>query len=445
MGDINYMKIMKFVFDNYIFKNNVLSLNYSFDNGMKFEEIIEFPTDKKFTKEELEALDNVFKYIHLAAGISYYKLFCPKEIEIKTFNLSKEEAKFFDNFYYNGLGEFACKNNIYGLTINFPYSDVINKPNPINLKNNYFIPIGGGKDSIVTLEILKKYKKNILVGSVGLVKPIEDTIKISGCRSIHPIRKISPNLLELNKKLDEIGGYNGHVPISGILAFIMAACSIIYGFDTILMSNERSANIGNKVFDGRIVNHQWSKSFEFEKEINSFFKKYVLQNLEYVSFLRPLSELYIAKIFSGLKQYHPVFTSCNKNFRIENRLNHWCCDCDKCRFVFLILAIFMNKNDLIKIFGKNLLNDDSQLIGYKELCGLENYKPFECVGEIEESVYAIQHIDDSFKNDFVVKSLYPVLKDKKIDEDFFDFDDNNLLNEELFNILKEYIYKNIIK
>ena len=429
---------MKFIFDKYSFENNILNLHYSYDNGINFVETIEFPNKKSFSVEELKALDNVFKYIHIVAGISYFKLFCPDKLEVKTFDLSKEEADFFNDFYYNGLGEFVCKNNIKGLKINFPYKkNISNCADGIKLKNNYLVPIGGGKDSIVTLEILKKYKQNILTCSVGVAKPILDTIKISGCKSFHATRTISPNLLELNKKLQEIGGYNGHVPITGILAFIMAACSIIYGFNTILISNERSANVGNREFDGRIVNHQWSKSFEFEKKINNFFKKYVLKNLEYVSFLRPLSELHIAKLFAGLKQYHQVFTSCNKNFKIENRLNHWCCNCDKCRFVFLILAVFLNKNDLIKIFGKDLLDDKNQLLGYEELCGIKNYKPFECVGEIDESIYALLHVDKSFESDFVVRSLRSSLKNS--DKQFFDLSPDHLLNNELFDILKDYV------
>lgn len=431
---------MKFIFDKYNFKNNILSLYYSFDNGIDFIETIEFPTTKQFTELELQALDNVFKYIHLACGISYYKLFCPENIEIKTFTLSKKEADFFNSFYYNGLGEFVCKNNILNLKINFPYDEnVKNKAINIDLQDNILIPIGGGKDSTTTLEIIKSAidKNKIITCSIGLAKPITESIEISGCKSFHPIRTISKNLLELNKKLDEIGGYNGHVPISGILAFIMTACSIIYDFNTILMSNERSANVGNREFDGRIVNHQWSKSFEFEKSINSFIKEFVLTQLEYVSFLRPLSELHIARLFSKLEKYHPVFTSCNKNFKIENRLNHWCCDCDKCRFVFLILAVFLNKEKMVKIFGKNLLDDKTQLQGYKELCGLDNYKPFECVGEIEECIYSIKHIDKSFENDFVIKSLSPLLPEVNID--FFDLSKEHLLNENLFNILKNYV------
>lgn len=456
-------KYNTFIFETYTFERETktLLLEYSFDGELFFEEKIEFPTENKITDEELACLNNIFRYIHIVAGISYYKLFVPSKIEIKTFDLDEKQAKFFNDFYFNGLGEFAFKNNILDIKerINFPYNHNIDNSSPkeanFHLRNKIVIPIGGGKDSTTTLNIIKKFYKNedILLCSVGRAKPIDETIALSGCKSFHPIRTISKNLIELNKKLDEIGGYNGHVPISGILAFIVCAGAVIYGYDNVLMSNERSANVGNTEFAGTTVNHQWSKSFEFEKNVNNFFKEYMLKDFNYFSFLRPLSEIHIAKLFSRYKEYFPVFTSCNKNFKIENRLDHWCCDCDKCRFVFLILAVFLKKDELIKIFGKDLLNEESQISGYRDLCGLDNYKPFECVGEIEESVYSILNIDESFKNDLIVKKLTLDL-DKKYSKDYikelekklFSIEkDNNLLGEKFFHYLEEDIKDDLIK
>lgn len=447
-----------FIFDSYEFdeKSKILLLKYSFDDEIFFEEKIEFPTKKLLNATELKILNNIFKYLHLAAGISYYKLYIPYNIKIKNFDLNKEQALFFNSFYFNGLGEFSCKNNITDLKkrINFPYKEYKKNNTKNNEENNEInfnlnhkiaIPIGGGKDSVTTLNIIKKYKntEDILTCSVGIAKPIEEIIKISCCKSFHPIRTISENLIQFNKQLDKCNAYNGHVPISGILAFILCASAIIYDYDTVLMSNERSANIGNRKFGNIVVNHQWSKSFEFEKNFNYFSKKYLLKNFNYFSFLRPMSEIYIAKIFSKFEEYHHVFTSCNKNFKIKNRLDHWCCDCDKCRFVFLILAVFLDKNKLINIFGKNLLEDENQLNGYLELCGLQNHKPFECVGEIEESVYSILNIDKSFENDFIVKEIKKQLHNytksdiKNLHKKLFTLHTkNHLLNKEFFNYLK---------
>lgn len=435
----------RFIFESYSFdeRKKILNLKYSYDNELFFNEIIEFPTNKILNSNEILGLDNIFKYLHIVSGISYYKLFIPEQIEIKTFKLSKDEADFFNFFYLNGLGEFRFKNNIMGLKnrISFPYIDgIINYPSDLKLKNRMVIPIGGGKDSITTLEILKKHYNNLLLCSVGYAKPIQDVINISGLNNFRINRTISKQLLELNDQLYNIDGYNGHIPVSGIMAFIFCAASIIYDFNTVLMSNERSANTGNIEFDGIIVNHQWSKSFEFEKYVNNFFKKYVLKNFDYISFLRPISEIHIAKLFSEFKKYHKIFVSCNKNYKIKNRLEKWCCKCDKCRFVYLILSVFLKKNELINIFGQDLLNDDKQIDGFRKLCGLVSYKPFECVGEIEESIYAILNTHDSFKDDIIVKKLKTELSDFlsiNLKNKLFTLSNEHLLDKKLYGILEE--------
>lgn len=439
------MKYKSFIFDSYEFDidQKILKLKYSFDNKLNFTEEILFPSKKKLNNNEILALNNVFRYLHIIAGISYYKLFLPENIKINTFELSKEEAKFFNYFYINGLGEFSYRNNIIGLDklINFPYKENIkNTSSTIKLNRKNAVPVGGGKDSIVSIELLKQLNEDIILCSVNTAKPIEDTIKIANLNYFQVERKISPNIFEINKDLEKYGAYNGHVPITGILAFILCACSIIYNFDTIFISNERSANIGNVEFDNRLINHQWSKSYDFEKNVNEFFKKFVLENFNYVSFLRPLSEYNIAKIFLKFDKYYNVFASCNKAYKINNKLETWCCNCDKCRFVFLILSNFLEKEKLTKIFGKDLLDDKKQLKGFKELVGLENFKPFECVGEIEESVCSILNINETFNNDYIVKEIKPILSKKhdaeKLKEKYLSLSNIHNLNDKYFSFLK---------
>ncbi|MDR2777907.1 MAG: hypothetical protein LBB13_00155 [Rickettsiales bacterium] len=438
-----------FIFDSYRFDTatKILSLKYSYDNELFFEETIEFPLERRLNVDELEVLDIIFRYLHLSAGISYYKLFLPYAMEIRTTELDSAQADFFNTLYRKGLGEFSYRNGIVDLEdrIKFPVSGNTGKRSNLDfeLAKRFVIPIGGGKDSIVTLEALKRHRENIVLCSTEKVRAVISTIEISGCKNyFHPKRTISGQLLELNKKLDKIDGYNGHIPIGGIIAFILVASSVIYGFDTILMSNERSANIGNILFNGTIVNHQWSKSFEFERSMNSFIKKYILKNLNYISFLRPLSEIHIVKIFTGLEKYHRAFVSCNKNFRIENRIERWCCNCDKCRFIFLAMAVFMDKNRLVNIFGTNILAVENQLDGFLELCGLKNYRPFECVGEIEESVYAMLNVHESFRNDFISRKTQNLLADystKNLENRLFTPTSEHLLSSDLFSLLEEII------
>ncbi|HSQ97830.1 MAG TPA: hypothetical protein VLL98_03880, partial [Rickettsiales bacterium] len=308
----------------------------------------------------------------------------------------------------------------------------------IKLENNIIVPIGGGKDSVVSLEMLKKLpNKKLYTFSVNTAEPIKNCIELSDCENILVKRVISPLLIELNNDIEKYHGYNGHVPITSIIAFISVCAGIIYNCNTTVISNEKSSNIGNTMHTGLEVNHQWSKSFEAEKMIHDFIKKYITTEFNYFSLIRPMSELQIAQAFSKIGKYDNVFSSCNKNFKIvkNEKPKRWCCDCDKCRFVFLIFAPFIKKEKLIEIFGENLLNDKKQLDGYLELVGLSKIKPFECVGEIEESALALLMLKKTeFANDLVVKEILPQIEKKynfdELNKKYFILDfENTLLNE----------------
>jgi len=364
------------------------SLRYAVGD-ISFEERLVFvDAPSELSPAQLEAVNHCLYYLHIAAGVSYYKAFLPPRIKVETRPMSKLAAGFFNNFYLKGLGEFAYLNNLdLRNRIHFPYnSDAAPDPAELTLPRVTGVPVGGGKDSSVTLESLKRHKEPIMTLSVGYHRSIDDTAAVADVPLVHIKRLLSPNLFELNKQ----GALNGHVPVTGILSFIFVIAAVLYGFDTVAMSNERSANIGNLDIDGFKVNHQWSKSEEFEVAFAELLKTEMLPSLQYFSFLRPLSELSIAKIFSELTDYHGSFTSCNKAFRINDRMDaRWCGDCDKCRFVFLILAPFLSREALVGIFGSDLLQDKDQLSSFRELLGIQGQKPFECVGEIEESIAAL--------------------------------------------------------
>jgi len=436
-------------------EDNVLKLYYKIDNNLEFIEEINFNPNKiklrELNLDEKKALDLAFKYLHLVAGVSYYKLLLPDIIKIDTISLTKDQKEFFDKLYLKGLGEFACRNNIdLREKINFPYDDMVkNESSKINLNDDFIVPIGGGKDSMVTLELLKQNVKNKLnTFCVNNLGPIKDCCEMANCDNIYVTRKISPLLLEINKDLVKFGAFNGHVPITSIIIFISVCAGIIYNCNTTVISSENSANVGNLIFNGMTVNHQWSKSFEAELMINNFIQKYVVMNFNYFSLLRPFSELQIAKMFAKIGKYNKVFSSCNKNFKISKIANQkrWCNDCDKCRFVFLIFAPFIKKDELIEIFGENLLSEDKQYEGYKELTGLTGYKPFECVGEIEECIVAFSLLEKTeFKDDLIVVKIireinerFTSKKIKELEKKYFTFHfENTLLPKEIEESIKQ--------
>nr|VFJ47050.1 MAG: hypothetical protein BECKDK2373B_GA0170837_101534 [Candidatus Kentron sp. DK] len=429
-------RVEKFCFEGYEYDeaNHLARLSYAFamDSGSEitFTETFEFTDAGPLTSDgQRNALDRALRFLHIAAGVSYYKAAAPGIIEIKGAPLLAEEAAFFEKLYRNGLAEFAYVNRLdLWERIRFPFATTDccqGEPStPIERREiidypwhrGIVVPLGGGKDSLVTMEIMKRAAIPIRLFHVGGNNTngiIERIIEASNPEAIRIKRTLSRNLLDLNKN----GAYNGHVPISAIIAFVSLAAGILYGFDTVLISNERSANVGSFVGNGvigggngtgRRINHQYSKSFEFERDFRALVRQNVIEGFHYYSFLRPLSELMIGRIFSEFRDYHDLFVSCNRAFSLHGKhKKEWCCDCPKCRFVFLSLAPFFEKKRLVGIFGKNMLDDPGQRKGFLELMGIGGSKPFDCVGEETESVAAMMLLRDKpeWKDDGIVKGF----------------------------------------
>jgi len=398
----------EFVCEAYRFdlETGALSLHYKFDDALRFEERIVFPrVDRTLSAVEDEALERIFRMLLLACGVSYYKAYAPDRIRCTAFPVDPATAAFFTEFYVKGLGEYAWRNAVNLAGRVHIVTDAVESASAVQveLPRRTCVPVGGGKDSIVTVECLKQAGEPLVLFSLGNAAPIDATIRQSGLPFIRVTRSLDRRLLELNAA----GALNGHVPITGILSMIVLACAIIVGFDAIAMSNEHSASqptVGD-------VNHQYSKSFDFEQGVRRYLEAHVATGITYFSFLRPLSEVAIARRFARQDAYLPVFMSCNTAFRQapERRSTNWCCDCPKCRFVFLALAPFIDKPRLVATFGRDMLNDPSQMEGFAELCGLRAHKPFECVGEIEESATTLRHLQDmaAWRDAPVVRALAP--------------------------------------
>ncbi len=349
-------------------------------------------------KVDKRLLDSLVFNIGMIELVSYWKAFCPKNVVIKCGTLSEEQIAFWKHLYYNGLGEFFYKNNIDADPDNFIiingrlgrcFNDLSDTSSRSDQQGNIetIIPIGGGKDSVVSLELLKKDCKqrpiplimNPRGATIQCVQragySMEDVIVIK--------RTIDPHLLDVNSK----GALNGHTPFSAMLAFYTVLASTLTCKECrIALSNESSAN--ESTVPGTMVNHQYSKSLEFENNFRSYIKKWLEPQFkvagipmpDYFSFLRPLSELQIAMLFSRYPQYFDVFKSCN----VGSKQDVWCGHCAKCLFAYIILSPFIEPDRLNEIFGKNMLDDILLQKEFDELTGQADVKPFECVGTVSE-------------------------------------------------------------
>jgi hypothetical protein len=299
-----------------------------------------------------------------------------------------------DALYSEGLGELAYTNRLGGLPRpRFPRRDAptggqapTGGPGPSEPRR-VLVPVGGGKDSAVALEIVRRSGCELALFSLGDAPPIARTVAVAGLPRLLATRTLDPGLPALNAA----GALNGHVPITAIVSCVALLTAALNGYDAVAMANERSASAGNVAWDGVQVNHQFSKGLGAERLLSAALAE-LAPGLQLFSVLRPASELAIARAFARMQPYHSAFTSCNAIFRLDpaRRASSWCCDCPKCRFVFLALAPFTAPEHLREVFGRDLLDEDDQFAGFALLTATGGHKPFECVGEEQESLAAIR-------------------------------------------------------
>jgi UDP-N-acetyl-alpha-D-muramoyl-L-alanyl-L-glutamate epimerase len=397
-----------FHFSGYFWNHHAgkIVLRYALDRDITFEETIKLPepvSDERL-QERGFVIDRLLDALHIIGGMSYYKTSIPKKMVLDEQTLTKKEAKFWNTVYEKGLGEFFYKNQIdFHTLINFP-ADAKKESRKLSIAERkkkqhaaenlagkrVLVPIGGGKDSMVTIELLRKAQANITLLRMGEDEIITELANRAGLPILNIKRTLPDALFDMNAQ----GALNGHVPISAYLSILSVLVAELYGFDAVMMSNERSANAGNLIWRGMEVNHQWSKSLEFEEMLQLYLAETIGTTVDYCSALRPLSELSIAKMFSAYPQYFNGVTSCNKNWKIQEddeevERTLWCNKCPKCAFVYALFAAFIEPKTLIAMFGANLLDSEELLKLYTELLGLEGNKPFECVGTPEEVTAAL--------------------------------------------------------
>lgn len=377
-----------FRFVRAVYADGEAQLVYAFDHGPELVERIVFPDAPEIPAEHRQAFAQALKLLHLVAGVSYYKAGVPAQILVENAPLDAATAQLLDALYLHGLGEFAYQNKLdLREHIRFPYAGSHVPVAALGLPQRSLVPVGGGKDSLVTVELLKQAGETATAAWVGNSPLIAACVVQTGLPGLNISRQLAPELFEYNKA----GAWNGHIPVTAINSAILAVAAVLYGYDSIVFSNERSASSATLEYAGFAVNHQWSKGWEFEQSLAAWLRSHVAADLNYCSLLRPLSELAVTRLFARESRYDGVFSSCNRNFRIlgPRPADRWCGQCPKCHFVFLALAPFLPKPRLLGIFGRNLLDDESQVQGFDALMEFREHKPFECVGEGRESRAAL--------------------------------------------------------
>ena len=347
-----------------------------------------------------ELLEILLQSLHIILGISYYKFYCATNVKLP-YALSKQESDFWNTVYKKGLGEFFYKNNLPPkISPKFPFKKNVHyNIQALPHYNRHLVGIGGGKDSIVAAELLKENGFDITAFVVGTNKEsplIKNIIETIGIGDIKIQRFLDWQVFQRHQ-------YNGHVPISAVYAFLGVFAAALYNYSYIIMGNEYSSNFGNIKYKGLEINHQWSKSFEFETLFQDYVKNSISPDIFYFSLLRPFYEIRIVKMFARYKKYFRNFSSCNSNFKLSGGSSTlWCGQCAKCVFAFTLLSAYLSKKDLLNIFGKNLYEEEYLLPLFKDILGFGKMKPFDCVGTFEEFQTALFLAKNNFSTDVAV-------------------------------------------
>ncbi|KQY10257.1 hypothetical protein ASD37_03690 [Mycobacterium sp. Root135] len=381
--------------DGYDVADGVFRAHYTLrgkDSGdVSFTEVVDFGAALGDRRPD----DRLLRLLALTCSPSYFKAAAPPVVEI-AFPTHDFERHYLSELVAGGLGEFAYRNSLPDAltpTVTGPDADAGDPtPDPWDADAEPLVPVGGGKDSVVSIEALKGHGFHPTLFSVNKFDPIDRCIDISGLDSLRVTRRIDPALIEANAR----GAHNGHVPVTAINSVIGLIVADANGLGPVILSNERSSNVGNVTWLGRDVNHQWSKSISYETLLRDTLSQYGFNPDRYFSLLRPLSESEIADRFKNSPQYFRDFISCNRPFAIDagRRGATWCGHCPKCLFVYALMAPRLGRAEVEAIFGHDLFGDLDNRPGFEDIVGLGVHKPFECVGEYYEAAESLVSVLD---------------------------------------------------
>jgi len=407
-------KYPHFIYQDFKYEiiDNILEGGFTFviedkDGNAAFEFFSSFKIEyKNYEKPANTVLDTMVFTLGLMEAISYWKTTCAPKISVPCGHLSYWQINWWRKLYKNGLAEFFYLNDIKDwdetkLEI-VPGTRIWVPP----IKTKYYdqgkviLPIGGGKDSITSAFLLEG-ERDIVPLVMNPIQASMNFLEYKGWNQYILItRRLDKKILQMNKD----GFLNGHVPFSAILSVYTMIAARMYGIQDIALSNESSAN--EPTILGTNINHQYSKSLEYELDINEYVKHHLDSDINYFSLLRGLNEYQITKIFSKLpKEVHYIFRSCNKG----SKEGVWCGDCPKCMFTYIMLNAHLLYPRLYPIFKKDFMSREEMKDYFLSLTGQNPEKPFECVGTIEEVNMAVHIIHKK-------RHLKPLLSTKYWDE-----------------------------
>ena len=365
----------------------ILSFTYALSASDVITTDLSFLLPEEVADDAIKAHEDIIFRIGLIESLSYWKAHCSPTVHIECGSLSPEELKWWKDTWYDGLGEFRYRNGLLDVSkdewVNFTFDDSKNSSaisNTFSKLVGNLIAFTGGKDSTLVLGLLRDSNtgpnETFFVSNASIDREkIKEQLSVSAYPETVIERKMHPRLLELNQS----GALNGHTPFSIIVAFAGLLVASLRGLKYVIVGNEASAS--EPTVAGTDINHQYSKSFEFEKGFQNYCAKLWPDGPAYFSLLRPISEIGIGCMLQKYEETLPYISSCNK--RPADKL--WCGACAKCLFAHILFSAVFDIPYATKMIGTNMFATEEHFETLRDLCGINPVKPFECVGTMEES------------------------------------------------------------
>jgi UDP-N-acetyl-alpha-D-muramoyl-L-alanyl-L-glutamate epimerase len=366
-----------------------VALTYAIDGLGSFTEHLTFvDLDVGAAAQRSPAVRGALQLTLLTAALSYLKVCLPRDVHLGP--APAAAVRMVEALLTDGLAELAFDHDLDvrgAFDVHHEPADDVPVEGPA--PDGVLVPVGGGKDSAVTAIVAARRDPSARTIAVNPRRSMHATADAVGLPLVEVRRRLDPRLFALN----DAGAINGHVPITAIVSSICAVAAACLGRGAVLLSNERSADEPTRRLTDRDVNHQYSKSSAFEALHVAAAAALTGGAVAAWSFLRPASELLIARAFARTPHLLGAVNSCNRAYALNTERIEWCGDCPKCRFVQLTLAPFLDRDDLVGRLGFDALDDPAQLPGIRALVD-PDAKPFECVGTIDEAQLALDLLAD---------------------------------------------------
>lgn len=253
---------------------------------------------------------------------------------------------------------------------------------------------GGGKDSLVMAKLLERagvpfatlgYAHSIY-GAAAPQHALLDRLGAATARVRAERQWILDDLLDapVARLRPELGVKYVLAAETPASVFAALPLALARGYRALVVGHERSANAANLVWarTGEEVNHQWGKGWAAEQLLDGYVRGALLANVRYCSALQLVHDEVIFELLSRDAALAPLTHSCNV-------AKPWCGACAKCAYVWLQFAAHLPAEIVAQTFGRDLGEDPRNEIHFREMLGLAEHTPFECVGSAPEARIAL--------------------------------------------------------